>query len=91
MNRTMRGRRLQAAIRANDQAHWHTRMETPAPEDLERRLRVARVDWVSPGMVRAPGGADQTRVGLHMLDPDGHVVLVVGEGERREQNAPSGR
>jgi catechol 2,3-dioxygenase-like lactoylglutathione lyase family enzyme len=71
------GRPTPADQRANDLAHWETRMSVASPGGAEEALRAARVALVSPGTVALPGGELGFREGLVVRDPDGHAVELV--------------
>ena len=68
------GRPLPHDQRANDLAHWQTRLIAPGVEDTARALRAARFRLVSPGVVDLPGRELGFRRGFLVRDPDGHVL-----------------
>ncbi len=64
------GRPYPLDARANDLAHWETRLEAGSLAALEQRLRAAGVRFVSPGAVALEGGGRA----LLVRDPDGHAL-----------------
>ena len=71
------GRPLPHDQRANDLAHWQTRLIAPGVEDTARALRAARFRLVSPGVVDLPGRELGFRRGFLVRDPDGHALELV--------------
>lgn len=70
------GRPLPPDQRANDIAHWQTRLIAADAEQAAGALRAARAVFVSPGVVdvaEAEVGFDK---GLLVRDPDGHAMEV---------------
>jgi catechol 2,3-dioxygenase-like lactoylglutathione lyase family enzyme len=69
------GRPAPADLRANDLAHWQTRLVTAGAESATKALRGRKL--VSPGTVETP----QAELGFHRAicvgDPDGHVMQLV--------------
>ncbi len=68
------GRPAPADLKANDIAHWQTRLVT---RDADTAARAARERWVSPGAVRMPDSTLGFRKGLLVRDPDGHGLQLV--------------
>jgi catechol 2,3-dioxygenase-like lactoylglutathione lyase family enzyme len=66
------GRAYPVDAKANDLFHWQTIISTSDPDAAERRLRSARVRFVSPGVVAL---GDTARAAL-VRDPDGHAVFL---------------
>ncbi len=56
--------------RSNDLVHWETRLAVGDLAGLEARLRAARTNFVSPGIVEL--GGEETA--LLVRDPDGHAL-----------------
>lgn len=69
------GRAAPADLRANDLAHWQTRLPVTSARLVEERLPAAR--RVSAGFVKVPAGELGFRRGLIVRDPDGHALLLV--------------
>jgi catechol 2,3-dioxygenase-like lactoylglutathione lyase family enzyme len=70
------GRPPPAAARANDLAHWQTRLTTSDAGAAWERLRAARAAFLSPGVVDLPRRDLGLARGLLARDPDGHAVLI---------------
>ena len=70
------GRATPSDLRANDVAHWTTRMVASDLGASELALRRAHAQFVSPGTVAVPPQLG-FRSGLGVTDPDGHVVELV--------------
>ncbi len=68
------GRPAPADLKANDLAHWQTRLVT---RDADAAARAVRERWVSPGAVRMPDAALGFRKGALVRDPDGHGMQFV--------------
>jgi catechol 2,3-dioxygenase-like lactoylglutathione lyase family enzyme len=71
------GRPYPPDLQANDIAFWQTTVATPDTEEAARALFGARVVFVSPGSVRAPGDELGFSRGVVVRDPDGHALRVV--------------
>jgi catechol 2,3-dioxygenase-like lactoylglutathione lyase family enzyme len=71
------GRPLPADQRANDLAHWQTRVRTRDADAAARRLRAHGAAFVSPGVVELAGDELGFTAGLLARDPDGHAVAVI--------------
>ena len=71
------GRPAPSDLRANDLAHWQTRLVTSSAEAAGRALRRARAALVSPGVVRLPSSDLGFVSGLTARDPDGHTIQLV--------------
>jgi catechol 2,3-dioxygenase-like lactoylglutathione lyase family enzyme len=72
------GRPIADDLRANDLAHWQTRLVTAEPKKAMDVVRGFNVGFVSPGVTILPGTALGFRDGLMVRDPDGHALLLVG-------------
>jgi catechol 2,3-dioxygenase-like lactoylglutathione lyase family enzyme len=71
------GRPYPADARPNDLVHWQTALVTRDVAAATRRLRAARVRFLSPGPIALPRRELGFRKGLLMRDPDGHVMEVI--------------
>ena len=71
------GRAYPADARANDLAHWQTRLITRSLASAYASLRAAHATFISPGPVSLPDTALGFRSGLLVRDPDGHAMEVV--------------
>lgn len=71
------GRPTPADWRANDLAHWQTRVITHDADKAARRVREGRFKFVSPSVVTTADGMLGFRKGLLVRDPDGHAVQIV--------------
>jgi catechol 2,3-dioxygenase-like lactoylglutathione lyase family enzyme len=69
------GRPAPADLRANDLAHWQTRLVLRGGADVLPALRGRAM--VSPGVVETPGAELGFRAGVAVGDPDGHVMQLV--------------
>jgi catechol 2,3-dioxygenase-like lactoylglutathione lyase family enzyme len=69
------GRPAPADLRANDLAHWQTRLVTRTGADVAAALRGRAM--VSPGTVQMPKAELGFHDGLGVADPDGHVLQLV--------------
>ena len=68
---------------ANDLIAWQTRLSCPDADALAAKLKSARADLVSPGVVALPDGSLGFGKGLVVSDPDGHAVALVEVGGPR--------
>jgi catechol 2,3-dioxygenase-like lactoylglutathione lyase family enzyme len=71
------GRPRPADVHANDIVHWQTVIATDDLDFLAKKLRDARVHFVSPDEVTVPKGKLGFSKGALVSDPDGHSVLLV--------------
>ena len=71
------GRPFPGDLRANDLAHWQTRLSAEDLETASAALRLARATLISPGAVELNEPALGFRSGLVARDPDGHAVQIV--------------
>lgn len=71
------GRPFPGDLRANDLAHWQTRLGAENIEAASAALRMARASFISPGAVDLHESALGFRSGLLARDPDGHAVQIV--------------
>jgi catechol 2,3-dioxygenase-like lactoylglutathione lyase family enzyme len=69
------GRPAPADLRANDLAHWQTRLVLRAGADVVPALRGRAL--VSPGVVETPHAEAGFHAGVAVDDPDGHVLQLV--------------
>ena len=69
------GRPAPADLRANDLAHWQTRLVIGTPADAAGALRGRAI--VSPGKVETPAASSASTGASAVGDPDGHVVQLV--------------
>jgi catechol 2,3-dioxygenase-like lactoylglutathione lyase family enzyme len=72
------GRAYPSDLRANDLAHWQTRLLAESVDDTVGRLPAHGVPFVSPGLVAVPGDALGFNRGALVRDPDGHAMQIVG-------------
>src|SRR5437870_10530699 len=70
------GRPMPSDERANDVAHWQTRLVS-RDGDAAGSLGKARAPLVSPGAVALPGRELGFTKGFLVRDPDGHVLEIV--------------
>ncbi len=71
------GRPRPSDIHANDLVHWQTMVVTNDVDGLARKLRQARVGFVSSGVVVMPKDKAGFTKGALVSDPDGHSVLLI--------------
>jgi catechol 2,3-dioxygenase-like lactoylglutathione lyase family enzyme len=71
------GRPRPADIHANDIVHWQTMVATNDIDSLVKRLRDARVHFISPGVATTPKDQIGFSKGALVSDPDGHSVLLI--------------
>jgi catechol 2,3-dioxygenase-like lactoylglutathione lyase family enzyme len=71
------GRARPADVHANDIVHWQTMITTDDLDLLARKLRDARVRFVSSGVVAMPKDKAGFSKGALVSDPDGHCVLLI--------------
>jgi catechol 2,3-dioxygenase-like lactoylglutathione lyase family enzyme len=71
------GRPAPTDLRANDIAHWQTRLVVRSAEAAAQATRAGRYDWVSPGAVKLPGAPLGFSSGVMVRDPDGHAMLLI--------------
>jgi hypothetical protein len=65
---------------ANDLLHWQTTLVTPDLDALARKLRAARIGFLSTGVTVVPEGKLGFRQGVVVRDPDGRAALLIQEG-----------
>lgn len=70
-------------LRANDLAHWQTRLVVADPARAEHVLRALPVTFVSPGLVQLPDDALGFASGFLVRDLDGHALEVVAASDDR--------
>jgi len=71
------GRPYPADHRANDVAHWQTRLVTRDAGTVAQDLRAGKASFVSPGVISVTEAALGFTKGLLVRDPDGHVLQVI--------------
>jgi catechol 2,3-dioxygenase-like lactoylglutathione lyase family enzyme len=71
------GRATPADLRANDLAHWQTKLVVRDAAAAERAVRAGRYALVSPGVVALPAGEMSFRQSLLVRDPDGHAMQFI--------------
>jgi catechol 2,3-dioxygenase-like lactoylglutathione lyase family enzyme len=71
------GRTRPADVHANDIVHWQTMIRTNDLDVLAKKLRDAKVRFVSPGVVTIPKDKSGFSKGALVSDPDGHSVLLI--------------
>jgi len=71
------GRPFPLDHRANDLAHWQTRLATVDAGVVARDLRAGKASFVSPGVTSLPEDMLGFTKGLQVRDPDGHVMQVI--------------
>ena len=71
------GRTRPADVHANDIVHWQTMIATDEIDLLAKKLRDARVRFVSPGVITLPKNKAGFSKGALVSDPDGHNVLLI--------------
>jgi catechol 2,3-dioxygenase-like lactoylglutathione lyase family enzyme len=71
------GRPLPPDQRANDLAHWQTRLYVDDAADGARALRADRFEFVSTDVIDLPGDELGFDKGLLVRDPDGHAMEIV--------------
>jgi catechol 2,3-dioxygenase-like lactoylglutathione lyase family enzyme len=72
------GRPYPSDLRANDLAHWQTRLVAPSVDDAVGLLQSQSVPFISPGLVPVPSEVLGFPRGALLRDPDGHAMQVVG-------------
>jgi hypothetical protein len=73
------GRPYPHDARANDLAHWQTRLVSTATSDAAGLLRSQGAQFISPGLVPLPDSALGFQHGALLRDPDGHAMQIVGQ------------
>jgi catechol 2,3-dioxygenase-like lactoylglutathione lyase family enzyme len=71
------GRAAPSDLRANDLAHWQTRLVARDLAAADRALRRGRFAWLSPGVVETAGAELGFRHAFGVFDPDRHVLQLV--------------
>lgn len=83
------GRAIAADARANDLAHWQTRLLVDDGTAAVMQLRGAGVGFVSPGLVDTPGRELGFRAAALVHDSDGHPLEIVDQqGDGAALHAP---
>lgn len=71
------GRPFPGDLRANDLAHWQTRLRAEDVEAAASALRSARSPFISPGIVEPKDQSLGIHAGFLARDPDGHAVQII--------------
>jgi catechol 2,3-dioxygenase-like lactoylglutathione lyase family enzyme len=71
------GRKIPSDLRPSDIAHWQTRLRTDDALSAAKTLIANRFLLVSPGVVELSDRLLGFERGLHVNDPDGHVMELV--------------
>jgi catechol 2,3-dioxygenase-like lactoylglutathione lyase family enzyme len=71
------GRPYPADHRANDLAHWQTRVTASDAGSAAQALRTGKAQFGSPGVITMAEGRLGFSRGFLVRDPDGHVVQVI--------------
>jgi catechol 2,3-dioxygenase-like lactoylglutathione lyase family enzyme len=71
------GRAIPGDERANDLVHRQTELETEDPDAATGPLRIAKIDFISNGLVSFPDSSLGFTRGLVVRDPDGHAISIV--------------
>jgi catechol 2,3-dioxygenase-like lactoylglutathione lyase family enzyme len=71
------GRPVSADARANDLAHWQTRLVTRDAMTMAHGLRAGKAGFVSPGVVVLTGAQLGFTKSFLVRDPDGHGIQVM--------------
>jgi len=71
------GRPLPRDQRANDLAHWQTRLRAPDAGRAAQALRAERAAFISSGVIDLPNDARGFDEAVLVRDPDGHAMEVV--------------
>jgi catechol 2,3-dioxygenase-like lactoylglutathione lyase family enzyme len=72
------GRPLPTDLRANDLAHWQTRLAASNVDSAARALIADHSDFVSPGIIAVKRDASNAQRAFVIRDPDGHALEVSG-------------
>jgi catechol 2,3-dioxygenase-like lactoylglutathione lyase family enzyme len=73
------GRPYPPDARANDLAHWQTRLYVRDPGATVERIRAAKTPFISPGVVRLTTQDLPFTQGALVRDPDGHALQLVAK------------
>ncbi len=71
------GRARPADVHANDIVHWQTMIKTDDVDLMAKKLRDARVGFVSTGIIVIPNDKSGFSKGTLVSDPDGHDLLLI--------------
>jgi catechol 2,3-dioxygenase-like lactoylglutathione lyase family enzyme len=71
------GRPAPADLRANDLAHWQTKLVTADAAAAALEARLARLSFVSSGLVVPPDPTLGFKKGFMLRDPDGHAMQLI--------------
>jgi catechol 2,3-dioxygenase-like lactoylglutathione lyase family enzyme len=71
------GRPAPRDLKANDLAHWQTKLITNDLESATVRLREGRYAFVSSGLVSLPEAVFGFKRGLLVRDPDAHAIQLI--------------
>jgi catechol 2,3-dioxygenase-like lactoylglutathione lyase family enzyme len=72
------GRPIPPDLRANDVAHWQTRLSSADVDGAAQALIADRSRFVSPGVLVIPHDADDAHRAFVVRDPDGHAMELAG-------------
>jgi catechol 2,3-dioxygenase-like lactoylglutathione lyase family enzyme len=70
------GRAAPDDLRANDVAHWQTRLIVADGERAAHAAQAAKARFVSPGLITLPASELGVGAGVLVRDPDGHAMLL---------------
>lgn len=71
------GRPVPTDARANDLAHWQTKLVTRRADLAAQSLFSVRYAFVSPGLITLPGSTLGFTKSFLVRDPDGHVMQLI--------------
>jgi catechol 2,3-dioxygenase-like lactoylglutathione lyase family enzyme len=71
------GRPAPADLRANDLAHWQTKLFVGSAEAAAHATRRGGYYWVTPGAVKLADKSLGFSAGIMVRDPDGHAMMLV--------------
>ncbi len=71
------GRSIPSDQRANDLAHWQTRLIVRDCEAMYKSLRAGKFAFVSSGVIAVPESEMEFTKSFLVRDPDGHVMMLI--------------
>ena len=71
------GRPMHSPSLTDDLWAWETTISTSRVAEFDRRLRSAKVDFVSSGVIALPDSTLGFNTGFLVRDPDGHLLRVI--------------
>jgi catechol 2,3-dioxygenase-like lactoylglutathione lyase family enzyme len=83
------GRPAPTDLKANDLAHWQTRLVIGDSDAAAAAVRAGRFQWVSPGAVSVPAGELGFTRAVLVRDSDVHAMLLVGAAANDVKEAQS--